>query len=293
LSLSPHETPGTRYVAPSPFLTEIAEGEPVTLSCLPLAPEPEVDTEDEELLSITFSELGSYADCGFAYRLRTLLGFQPPIAPELGYGKAVPHVLREVAEETRRRGRVPSARRLDRLFDEHFYLPAANKPAHRQLKAQARRLVDRYISDHCDDLRRVWAVERPFELHLSEAVVTGRADVILDLDDDQVRSLAIVDYKTRSDGDPIFELQLQVYTDAGRREGLNVSAAYLHDLRTTDRKSVDVTPRAIAAAEGTVVDLVQRLKDRDFKASPDRAKCAACDVDALCSYSAAGRTRSR
>ena len=43
----------------------------------------------------------------------------------------------------------------------------------------ARRLVERYLTDYADDLKRLWAVERPFELHLEHGTLSGRADVIL------------------------------------------------------------------------------------------------------------------
>ena len=48
------------------------------------------------------------------------------------------------------------------------------------------------------------------------------------------------------------ELQLQVYTDAGRREGLDVRGAYVHDLKAGRRGDVPVDPAAITAAETTV-----------------------------------------
>lgn len=45
-------------------------------------------------------------------------------------------------------------------------------------------------------------------------VVSGRADVILDMEDGLPTALALLDYKTATDGDPaVHELQLQVYTD--------------------------------------------------------------------------------
>ncbi|HUY45582.1 MAG TPA: hypothetical protein VMV92_07630 [Streptosporangiaceae bacterium] len=75
-----------------------------------------------------------------------MLGFQPTLAPELGYGKAVHHVMRVIAEHTRRSGRPPTPGQLDRLFDDDFFLPAASKPAHRQLKKSVRRLVDTYLA---------------------------------------------------------------------------------------------------------------------------------------------------
>ena len=142
------------------------------------------------------------------------------LAPELGYGKAVHHIMtrRRIGEHTRRFGRPPTPRQLDRLFDDDFFLPAASKPAHRQLKKSARRLVDTYLEKYEEDLQRVWEVERPFELHLPTAIISGRADVILDKEGGEVRSLAIVDYKTSTDAETTTtELQLAVYTDAEAR----------------------------------------------------------------------------
>jgi DNA helicase II / ATP-dependent DNA helicase PcrA len=88
----------------------------------------------------------------------------------------------------------------------------------------------------------VWQTERPFELHLDGITITGRADVILDHEGDLVTRLAIVDYKTSVTGDGDNDLQLQVYADAGRSEGLDVRGAYVHDLRGRRRTAVDVSP---------------------------------------------------
>src|SRR5262249_30064686 len=150
----------------SPFLLEVATGSLPLLHELPMPAIPEVEGESPDVLEITFSELAQYRDCGMQYRLRTLIGFQPPLVPELGYGKAVHHVLREVAQFVGRRRRTPNAKELERLFDDGFYLPAANRFAYREMRRQARALVDRYVDEWEDDLHRVWEVERPFELHL-------------------------------------------------------------------------------------------------------------------------------
>lgn len=84
--------------------------------------------------------------------------------------------------------------------------------------------------------------ERPFELHLGDAVVSGRADVILDPEDGVIIGLVIVDYKTSTSGDGSHDLQLQVYANAGRRENLDVRAAHGLDLKRGERTSVDVAP---------------------------------------------------
>lgn len=286
LSLSRHERITKNRVAPSPYQLDFI-GHAVQPP-LPLPPvEQIVKEEADEPITITFSELAAYRSCGLAYRLRNLFGFQPFLAPELGYGKAVHHILRAIAEYTLRHGRPPDYQEVWRMLDEGFFLPVASKPAHHLLKEAARQLVCSYLTEYDDDLRRVWETERPFELHLPAAIITGRADVILDREGGEVQSLAIVDYKTSTDqeanGD--YALQLAVYTDAGRREGLNVRAAYVHDLKAADRDPVDVSPEAIATSEQIVADTVDSLRSRDFRPRPRPGHaCRRCDVRRLCRW---------
>jgi DNA helicase-2/ATP-dependent DNA helicase PcrA len=203
------------------------------------------------------------------------------LAPELGYGKAVHHVMRTIAEHTQEHGAAPDPARVDRILDDELFLPTANKPAHREMKDAARRLVNRYIADHESDLQRMWMTERPFELHLGNAVVSGRADVILDREGGVITGLAIVDYKTSTDEQGSHDLQLQVYADAGRREGLDVRAAYVHDLKQGARQAVDVQPGAIVEAENQVRTALEGLRQRRFTPKPGGA-CRRCDVKALC-----------
>jgi DNA helicase-2/ATP-dependent DNA helicase PcrA len=281
LSLSRHAAVTKQAVGASPYWQELSDLE-VDLSKVDL---PAIETsagEDDAPITITYSELAAFLDCAMAYRLRNLIGFQPRLAPELGYGKAVHHLMRAVAERTQETGSVPNDDELDQIIDASFFLPTANKPAHRNLKAAARRLVATYASDHADDLHRVWETERPFELHLGGATVTGRADVILDREDGVPTGLAILDYKTsvRAEKDD-YTLQLQVYADAGRREGLDVRGAYIHDLKATDRSSVDISVEALERAEANVRAAVDRLRARDYEPSPG-LRCRTCEVRTVC-----------
>ena len=281
LSVSRHGRLTTNAVAPSPYYTELAH--------LEVRPEhivlPEIEAGGGDVgdpISVTYSELAAFIECGLAFRLRNLIGFQPRLAPELGYGKAVHHVLRAVAEATKASGRVPAPAEIDELLDTSFFLPAAAKPAHQQLKDAARRLVTTYTAKYEDDLHRVWETERPFELHLDGVTVTGRADVILDTEGGIPTALAIVDYKTAThDEAGDHGLQLQVYADAGRREGLDVRAAYVHDLKAASREPVPVGPAAISAAERKVAEAARRIRARDYRPNPG-PRCRRCEVRTIC-----------
>ena len=282
LSVSRHRRVTTRAVGPSPYWEELSEHlvEPAKIAVPEITPR---SNQPDEQLIISFSDLASFLECGHAYRLRSMVGFQPRLAPELGYGKAVHHVLRQVAERTKAGGTVPSPADLAQILDESFFLPTANKPAHRQMKQAAERLIQRYITDHQDDLHRVWETERPFELHLDGVTIFGRADVILDQEGGSPTGLAIVDYKTSTDSAADHALQLQIYADAGIREGLEMKGAFVHDLGDTaqPRTRIEISAQDINAAELTVTEASERILASDFQPSPGD-RCRRCEVRSIC-----------
>ena len=285
LSLSTHDAVKKKSVPVSPFLFEAANGWPSKKKEIRLPSLSDGTAPADEVLSLTFSELAAFADCGYSYRLRTDLGFEAPLAQELGYGKAVHHVLRAVADYARKKKAIPTKDQLEILFDEDFYLPAATKPAHLLMKSSARKLVGKFVDIHGVGLLNVYAVERPFELHLSNATVSGRADVIIRKDGGDEEKYEIDDYKV-SEGDnlEVYDRQLRTYTSAGRREGLHIIEANVFDLKKdAQKRAVDISPSKIVENETEVVGLVERLKSRDFVASPG-PRCRDCDVRQICKY---------
>lgn len=290
LYLSTHERVTTQRVQPSPyFLDAGGSGVPVADDPLwvprSLPPRP---PDDDDKPTYTFSELAAYQSCPLSFRFRTGLGLQPPVAKEIGYGKAVHHVLRRVADLVKERGTLPSASAVEAIFEREFYLPHADRPAYQEMRRRAAALVGQYLTDFADDLERVWEVERPFELHLPEANIAGRADVILDREDGQVGALALVDYKTKTDADqdPVHALQLAVYTAAARGEGFEVRAAYLHDLaapKAEARKSVPVGKPEVAKARKEASELAGGIRGRQFTARVG-PHCARCDVRWVCKH---------
>jgi DNA helicase-2/ATP-dependent DNA helicase PcrA len=280
LSLSRHDRVNKKAAIPSPFWREHVD---LCVDPGRVTP-PRIESgaaKSADPITITYSDLARFLACPQAYRFRSLVGFQPRLAPELGYGKAVHHVLRTIAQAVRSTGSVPSDTEIDGILDASFFLPTASKPAHRQLKEAARRLITEYASSHADDLFRTWETERPFELHLEDVTVAGRADVILDNEAGVEAALAILDYKTSASVLAEHELQLQVYADAGRREGLDVRAAYVHDLKAGIRAAVAVDRHAVKSAERTVAAAAVRLRNRDYRPTPGPA-CRRCEFRSIC-----------
>lgn len=279
----------TNRFQPSDYLCEIAGGIPPTRDDLPLPGPPTSEAEAElPSLDVSFSDLAAFDECGYRYRLSNVLGFQTQIAPELGYGHAVHHVLRQVAEVVRSSGQVPSPAELDCLLNDEFFVPFASPQAWETMRRAAKRLVTTYTGTYSEDLQRVWAVERPFALHLDEGVIRGRADVILDRERGRQGALAVVDYKLATDEarEQRYREQLRVYSMAGRGEGLEVDAAYLHDLRDGTRHAVDIGELAIAQAKAAVSSRLTDLRGSVFRPKPEEARCTNCEYHRICGHAA-------
>jgi DNA helicase-2/ATP-dependent DNA helicase PcrA len=238
-------------------------------------------------VSISLTELIRYEDCGYRFRLQRSIGFESQLVAELGFGRAIHHVLRRVAEESRELKRIPDLNRVNEILDAELYFPFANRSSEPLMKQKARSLVMRYLNNHRDDFERVWATERPFELHLPQGFLSGRADVILDREGGRPDSLAIVDYKSGTDSasDKNFRFQLQVYAAAARSEGLDVKAAYLHDLsaQQAPRTAIGISPKECGEAIERVTGLFGGLARREFDAKAAAEKCGRCEFQRICS----------
>lgn len=275
----------------SPFVANLFEAATLPdLASLPLPATPKA-TKDETppRLSVSFSELSDYEECGHRFRLSSSFGFETQLASELGYGRAIHHVLRAIAEKVRASRRLPTPAEMVQTFDAEFYLPFANKANFATMRDSARKLVERYVARHGDDLERVWATERSFEMHLPDGTLSGRADVILGTQPGRSDSLAIVDYKTSRgvDQDAVFRFQLAIYAAAGRGEGLDVTAAWVHDLSTSQRESVPVAEPDTKAAVARASKLVKELKAAQYPAKPAANRCKPCEYVRLCGHAPA------
>jgi len=285
----------THRAKPSLYLDEVAANYGGLLSNkkLPLPPAPDKLLEPEPPpLALSFSEIANFDECGFRYRLSQQFGFQQELATELGYGKAIHHILRNVAEVTRRSGSIPTPGQVDDILKDEFYLPFARQPEFTRMYQSACGLVRRYLSDYAEDLRRVWETERPFQLHLPEGTIAGRADVILDEEGGHPGKLAIVDYKTATDPrrDEYYQLQMAVYAEAARGEGLDVVAGYVHELEHGTRREVDVSENKNAEAIERVKACVGAICRGEFEPCPSQTHCAACDFRLVCRHNAATET---
>lgn len=276
-----------RAARPSRFLGEAAVTvEGCGVSVLPTGVVERSRRLDEEVVTLSVDEILTYLRCPHQYRMRHVWGFAPELARELGYGRAVHHILCILARKARD-GADPSDILLA-VLDEEFFLPYAHPAGRQRMLEAARRGLESFVSLHGGTLRRADEVEARLEFQLTPVVtVTGRADVLVA----EGGGVDVVDYKTADpagDGDMAdaeADLQVQLYAAGLRETGRDVRAArVIHVLADGHpTRDVSVDPQSLARVRRQAQQCAQSLLDGQF---PGRAgvACRLCDVKRICSY---------
>lgn len=268
----------SRSVSPSPFVAEAG-----LRPSVPARFPPRVHSSrapDEEVVTIAASDVLSYRRCPYGYRLRSCWGYQAPLAPEIGYGRSVHHILR-VLGEAAREGRTPAAE-VDETVDREFHLPFAGRAQRDEIAAKAKSALRRYVKRHQDELARVQEVESRLEFALERRVtVSGRVDALIGPSE----SLELRDYKTGADPRLIEDAQLQVqlYAAGLRHLGVDVRTATVADVTADRTVEVPVGEGALAAATEVARRCVQGIVGRRFEARPGE-ECGGCDFRGICRY---------
>lgn len=288
LVLSRFERASRNSARPSRFLREggaLPEREPAVL---PRGAVEGARRPEDEVLTLSVEEILTYLRCPHQYRMRHVWGYEAELARELGYGRAVHHVLRLLARSARD-GADPEAV-LVRILEDEFFLPYAHPAGRQRMIEAARRGLTSFVRHHGDILYRADDVEARLEFLLSPAVtVAGRADVLVA----EGGGLEVIDYKTAPPGedgglaDAEADLQVQLYAAALRDMGRDVRRArVIHVLgEGHPARTVPVDSQSLTRARQQAEESVRELAARRFPARAGKA-CRSCDVRRICSLAA-------
>ena len=258
----------------------------------------------EDRLMTSFSDLRYFLECPQDYFLRRVLGFNPTIGQEFGYGRGLHNLLRVVHEQPRHWAELASDRRrlreaVGRLVDRGlFYLRyTVGAPLDNLRRSAIEGIVD-YVGMYRRELAVLkFEPEREFETFIEEQnmLIAGAIDVIR-LDDPP--RVSIVDFKSGDAQDEtgsglnrdLMALQLAIYGMAAReeleydpRQGL---IRYVGEEDRTRREvRVDLHDRELARVREVVAETGRSIRERDFDHGPtdrDRDRCARCDFLEIC-----------
>jgi DNA helicase-2/ATP-dependent DNA helicase PcrA len=243
---------------------------------------------DDELLDVDFSSLVTYVECGYKYWLRYVCGFQPPLAPEIGFGKILHHLVAELARRAIETSTPPSCEEVGPLVDEAFYLPFAGPVPAQKLREAIRRRVSAYLAGYGEELARAIRPEARFEVPLASARVRGRIDLVLRAGDPGSSGVELIDFKTSANRPPseIHINQLRMYAAAAERQGLRPVRLAIHDLDANDGGRLEVPHDDVARGvfQKRLERWVEGIRSGAFEPVDDRRVCRSCDFRRFCRF---------
>lgn len=250
----------------------------------------------EDEVRTSYSRLSTLQNCGLQYLYSAELGLDLERTHQMWLGSVIHDIIDRVqnGELERTREAVLGA------------LRAAWRPEtfpHRALERQrwrdAQGMLLRWLLETPEEAGHLVATEVPFRFPIDGAVVRGKIDAIFRQDSGRLR---IRDYKTGRNpltkAEVEEDLQLASYFLALRRapdlaelgEAEVVELAYLAIPREEGFKVMSHRPEPgyEERAEGTLLDLVARVRAEDFAPSPE-ANCRFCEFKPICPLWPEGR----
>ncbi len=242
--------------------------------------------QEVPLLTLSFSDLWEFAECGYRYDLRRR-GFRAKVDPALGYGKMAHHVLAWLGRSATEGGEARQDEIEKRLRD-HFYLPFAGGDTREALRQSLARMLGAYVERYGDDFERIIETERRFEVPLVGARLVGRIDFLLQSRDG--RGVEIVEFKVkrRTEISERERHQVRLYAEAARREGLEPTAGTIYNLAGSEPRRIGVRLDEPPPEEfrEQVREHVRAIQLRNFSPRPEVSRCRSCDFRRLCPHAA-------
>ena len=163
-----------------------------------LTPRPRVRRIDETVMPTSYSEIKSYLRCPRDYQYRNVFGF----------GKTVHTAVGKLHTEFP--NAAPTGDEAEELARDTFHLKhvgqsrdPVNKPGpYERARAKAAEIVRNYAADYGQDFSRKRQVEATFEIPVTNAVISGAIDLLLQVDDaNNIIEATVVDFKAMEGGD--------------------------------------------------------------------------------------------
>jgi len=277
----------SRQQLPSEFLGDLADNMIIRKSVVDPTKRKKCknfEAPPNEVFPTNISELGYYYDCPNDYQLRNIFGFNPIIVPFLGYGKSIHNVLNHVHKCKQRNEKIE----FDKIFDENFHLRFADDKNKELGKKTAKKIITRYLQNYKEDLELSLETEKPFEMSLGNALISGQID-LLRKKTEKGEEIIIIDFKTEKEPDEYrknkHKDQITLYGLAYSLSfGMKPESLYIHYLdKKGSRTKVEVSEDNINKLVKKIKNTVDYIRGWNFPRKPhSTSRCKKCDFKLIC-----------
>jgi len=240
---------------------------------------------DLELMPTSFSDLKYYIGCPYRYQLQQMMGFSPVLNTSYGYGLQVHNLLNYMHKKWEQTP--PTHAEIEALVESDFFLRFTRGRPFENMKGKAKEILKAYVTDFGHEFPLKLETEKPFELILGGALISGSIDLIqkINAESREIQEVGIIDFKTEKEKletKPFIRLQLRLYALAGGRAlGLNPANASIHYLTEQAREDIDVSDGKLTETQTEIEGVIGNIKRGQFSPCPG-GHCPECDVRYVC-----------
>jgi len=279
--------------SPTPLVRRSRAIEALARNRPPAEPRPLASTPlAEGRLRLSFGQLDDYASCPYKYRYVHVLRVPLLAHHRVVYGSAIHKAVQELFR----------AQLEDRGFGEDELLAAfraawisegflSREHEERRLRA-GEDTLRRFLREQQREPLRASAVEKEFAFYVDRTKIVGRYDLVVE----SAGGVSIVDFKTSAVDDPQKareraeqSLQLDLYALAWlRTRGRLPDWVELRFVESGTSGGKRPTADEAARTEAGVREVAERIRAREFPATPSPRVCAPCAFRDICPYAAGG-----
>ncbi len=243
------------------------------------------ETKEPTRIMLNFSILKDYYSCPYRFKLSFFYGFVQPIAPPMGYGRALHNIVMDIHRKVTNKEKI-TEKDLGVIIDGHFHLPYADERTTANMRKNADRSIADYFNKNCTDFDKIKFIEKNIEINFGNGVrVSGRIDLVKRKDIGEKEKTFIVDFKTaeRTIIEDVTEEQLKIYA-IGYKELTGEDADFIEvynlDNNEPTRKKIEqgdlkkTKSIIFKAAEDIVENRLNKVCNMD--------KCKNCYLNYLC-----------
>lgn len=256
----------------------------------------------------SFSQLQTYRECPYKYKLSNILKLPSGGSPALTFGSVIhatlEHFYKRLMElnsasqntlfgasrETAKEITAPSFDELMNFYNENWRTDGYKNANQKDEYFEKGKII---LSDYYKSHESRWtvpvAVEVKFNVAVGENIITGKIDRI---DINSSGEVSILDYKTgkpkekleTDDKDQLLIYQMAVMSNPDICAGGNLTALvynYLHDGTELSFIGADKDLQKITDKISTTI---ADIKQRNFSADPEKHKCSMCEFRNICDF---------
>lgn len=239
----------------------------------------------------SYTQINTYENCPKKYHYHYLLKIPSEPAIATNFGSSVHNALKDFYREMRKKHQIPSFESL-KLYLKKNWLSSGYHDQFEEADylSKAEEMLKHFYQTNEQNGVIPEFIEAPFRLKLFSQkgdfiLINGRIDRIDRLSDE---SYEVIDYKTGQMNSSMEkklskDLQLSLYAIA-TREILKIDSTKfsLYFLKDNQKISTERSESSLLEAKAKIWEIVGKIKDGNFKATPDKTICKFCDYRKIC-----------